>query len=113
MPPHRTDSGTILTAEVLGARRCILVKDERGLITADPKKTSDAEFIQEIVVSELKKLELNDLPVERAMLDSLERSRSVQEVIIINGLESGNLARALSGDNPGTRIYKKNAQRIA
>jgi isopentenyl phosphate kinase len=47
------------------------------------------------------------------MLDSLERSRSVQEVIIINGLESGYLARALSGDNPGTRIYKKNAQRIA
>ena len=40
IPPHRTDVGAFLTAEVVGARRCILVKDERGLFTADPKKNS-------------------------------------------------------------------------
>ncbi|MGD9148368.1 MAG: uridine kinase, partial [Anaerolineae bacterium] len=28
IPPHRTDSGAFLTAEVVGAGRCILVKDE-------------------------------------------------------------------------------------
>ena len=42
IPPHRTDVGAFLTAEVVGARRCILVKDERGLLTADPKKDAAA-----------------------------------------------------------------------
>jgi molybdenum storage protein len=107
IPPHRTDVGAFLTAEVLGAKRCILVKDERGLLTADPKKSSGAKFIPEIEVSELKKLDLQDLPVERSMLDALERARSVHEVLIINGIEPANLAHALIGENPGTRIYKK------
>lgn len=107
IPPHRTDVGAFLTAEVLGAKRCILVKDEKGLLTADPKKTPGAEFIPEIEVGELKKLDLQDLPVERAMLDSLEKARNVHEVFLINGLEPENLARALNGKNPGTRIYKQ------
>lgn len=107
IPPHRTDVGAFLTAEVLGAKRCILVKDEKGLLTADPKKTPGAEFIPEIEVGELKKLDLQDLPVERAMLDSLEKARNVHEVFLINGLEPENLARALNGENPGTRIYKQ------
>lgn len=110
IPPHRTDVGAFLTAEVLGAKRCILVKDERGLMTADPKKNPQAEFIPEIEVSELKKLDLQDLPVERSMLDSLETARSVHEVLIINGLEPENLRRALNGENPGTRIYKQLAE---
>lgn len=110
IPPHRTDVGAFLTAEVLGAKRCILVKDEHGLMTADPKKNPQAEFIPEIEVSELKKLDLQDLPVERSMLDSLEIARSVHEVLIINGLEPENLRRALDGENPGTRIYKKPAE---
>jgi molybdenum storage protein len=105
IPPHRTDSGTFLTAEVLGARRCILVKDERGLYAADPKKDPSAEFIPEIEVHELLERDLADLAVERAMLRALARARSVREVLIVNGRESGNLTRALAGENPGTRIY--------
>jgi molybdenum storage protein len=105
IPPHRTDSGTFLTAEVLGARRCILVKDERGLYTADPKKNPSAEFIPEIEVNELLRRDLADLAVERAMLYALARARSVREVLIVNGREPGNLTRALTGENPGTRIY--------
>jgi molybdenum storage protein len=105
IPPHRTDSGTFLTAEVLGARRCILVKDERGLFTADPKKDDRADFIPEIEVNELLALDLPDLAVERAMLRALARARSVREVFIVNGREPGNLTRTLEGENPGTRIY--------
>jgi molybdenum storage protein len=45
IPPHRTDVGAFLTAEVLGAKTCILVKDENGLYTADPKKQTEADFI--------------------------------------------------------------------
>jgi molybdenum storage protein len=107
IPPHRTDVGAFLTAEVVGASRCILVKDERGLFSADPKKDSIAEVISEIEVSDLQKRDLNDLPVERAMLDALLRARSVHEVIVINGREPGSLAKALAGENPGTRIYRR------
>jgi molybdenum storage protein len=106
IPPHRTDSGTFLTAEVVGAKRCILVKDERGLFKADPKKNAQAEFIPEVEVSELLAMDLGDLPVERSMLRELANARSVREVLIVNGLQRGNLARALAGENPGTRIYR-------
>jgi molybdenum storage protein len=106
IPPHRTDVGTFLTAEVLGARRCILVKDEKGLFTADPKKQPDAEFVAEIEVKELIDRDLDDLPVERAMLEALVRARSVREVLLVNGRQPGDLTRALRGENPGTRIYR-------
>jgi molybdenum storage protein len=107
IPPHRTDSGTFLTAEVLGAKRCILVKDERGLYTADPKKNPAAEFIPEIEVHTLLERDLADLAVERAMLYALARASSVREVLIVNGREPGNLTRALAGESPGTRIYRQ------
>ena len=107
IPPHRTDVGAFLTAEVVGARRCILVKDERGLFSADPKKDSGAEFIPEIEVSDLQTRDLNDLPVERAMLEALMRARSVHEVLMVDGRDPGSLAKALAGENPGTRIYRR------
>jgi molybdenum storage protein len=106
IPPHRTDVGAFLTAEVIGARRCILVKDEPGLMTADPKKDPQAEFIPEISVSELLRRDLDDLPVERAMLEALAAARSVREVYLVNGRQPGSLMRALQGENPGTRIYQ-------
>jgi len=107
IPPHRTDVGAFLTAEVLGAKRCILVKDEQGLLSADPKKVPSAQFIPEIEVSDLLEMDLDDLPVERAMLEALVKARSVTEVLIINGGEAGSLTRALNGEYPGTRIYKR------
>lgn len=106
IPPNRTDVGTFLSAEVLGAERCILVKDERGLYTADPKKDPDAAFIEEITVEDLLARDLDDLAVERSMLEALANARSVREVVIVNGLEPGTLTRALAGENPGTRIYR-------
>ena len=107
IPPHRTDAGAYLTAEVVGGKRCILVKDERGLFTADPKKHPEAEFIPEIEVNELLSRDLEDLPIERSMLLALARSDTMHEVLMINGLEPGNLTKALNGENPGTRIYRR------
>ena len=106
IPANRTDVGAFLLAEVVGAARCILVKDERGLYAADPKKQPDAEFIPEIEVSELLARDLDDLAVERSMLLALQGARTVKEVFIVNGLERGTIARALAGENPGTRIYR-------
>ena len=107
IPPHRTDVGAFLLAEVMGAERCVLIKDEQGLYTADPKKNKAAEFIPEIEVNELLSRDLNDLAVERTMLESLQAARSVREVFIINGLVHGNILRALNGEYIGTRIYKE------
>jgi len=107
IPPHRTDAGAFLTAEVLGAKRCILVKDERGLYSADPKKEPGAKFIPEIEVNELIAMDLSDLAVERSMLTALARAQNVHEVLLVNGRESGNLSRALEGENPGTRIFRQ------
>lgn len=107
IPPHRTDVGAFLLAEVMGAERCVLIKDEQGLYTADPKKDKAAKFIPEIEINELFSRDLNDLAVERTMLESLQAARSIREVFIINGLERGNVSRALNGENPGTRIYKE------
>ena len=106
IPAHRTDVGTFLLAEVVGAARCVLVKDEQGLYAADPKKQPDAEFIPEIEVDELLARDLDDLAVERSMLIALQRARTVKEVFIVNGLERGNITRVLAGENPGTRIYR-------
>jgi molybdenum storage protein len=106
IPPHRTDVGTLLTAEVLGARRCILVKDERGLYTDDPKRNAESTFIPEIKASELLARDLEDLPVERSMLRALAHARSVEEVLMINGRERGTLEAALNGENPGTRFLR-------
>ena len=107
IPPHRTDVGAFLLAEVMGAQRCILVKDEQGLYTADPKKDAAAKFIAEIEVNELLALDLNDLAVERSLLEALRDAQSMREVFIVNGLERGNIARVVNGEHAGTRIYKK------
>src|SRR5512143_3383132 len=58
MPPYRTDVGAFLLAEVMGAERCVLIKDENGLYTADPKKDRTATLIPEIEVNELLALDL-------------------------------------------------------
>lgn len=109
IPERRTDLGTYLLAEVVGAQRCILVKDENGLFTADPKKDPKAELIPDIGVKELLARDLNDLAVERSMLHAMTKAQSVKSVQIINGRVPGNLSKALAGEAIGTRIFLADA----
>ncbi len=106
IPIHRTDVGTILMADLIGARSCIFVKDERGLFTDDPKKDPDADFIPSITVSELIERKLDDLILERPCLEILQNSQVLDQVQIVNGLERGNLTAALAGEPVGTIITK-------
>src|SRR6476620_8367039 len=55
IPQHRTDAGVFLTAEVLGVKRAIVIKDEDGLFTDDPKKNPSATKIPRIGAKELLK----------------------------------------------------------
>ena len=82
----------------------IYVKDERGLYTADPKKDRAARFIPKISVAELEQLDLQDVVVERSVLELLRHARQRRSIQIINGLERGNLTRALNGEHVGTII---------
>lgn len=104
IPPHRTDTGAYLVSEVFGTRDMIYVKDEDGLFTADPKKDPKAEHIPRITVAELEELDLQDLVVERAVLDLMKNARYRRSIRVINGLKPGNLTRALEGEDVGTLI---------
>lgn len=106
LPAHRTDTGVYLLAEVFGARSMIFVKDEDGLFTADPKKDPDAELIPEISISDLMARDLDDLVVERAVLDLMARARHATVVQVINGLVPGRIAAALAGQHVGTVIHQ-------
>jgi len=104
IPPHRTDTGAYLVSEVFGARSMIYVKDEDGLFSADPKKDKNARFIPEITVDELATLDLDDLVVERSVLDLMRNAQHRRSIQIINGLKPGNLTAALNGEHVGTII---------
>src|SRR5580692_5978321 len=106
IPQHRTDAGVFLTAEVLGAKRALFIKDEEGLFEDDPKKNKSAKHIPRIGARELLARDLNDLAVERVVVEYLARARSCHELQIINGLEHGMVTRALEGEDVGSIIYK-------
>ncbi len=105
IPPNRTDSGTYLSAEFLGARSCIFVKDEDGLYTEDPKKNPKAKHIPKISVQELLEMDPDDLIIERVVLENMLNAKQIREIQIINGLKRGHLTRALNGEHVGTIVY--------
>jgi molybdenum storage protein len=106
IPQHRTDAGVFLSAEVLGVKRAIFVKDEDGLFEDDPKKNPGARLIPRIGAKELLARDLPDLVLERVVIEYLSIARSCHELQIINGLKKGLLTRALAGEDVGTIIYK-------
>ena len=104
IPPYRTDAGCFLVAEQFGCKAMIFVKDENGLYTANPKTSKNAKFIAKISVDEMKAQGLHEPILEFPMLDLLKDARHVHEVQVVNGLVSGNLIRALAGEQVGTVI---------
>jgi molybdenum storage protein len=106
IPQHRTDAGVFLSAEVLGSKRAIFIKDENGLYDDDPKKNRDARHIPRIGAKELLAQDLPDLVLERVTIEYLARARFCHELQIVNGLERGMVTRALEGEDVGTIIYK-------
>jgi molybdenum storage protein len=104
LPPYRTDAGCYMVAENFGCRAMIYVKDENGLHSANPKTHSDAEFIPEITVAELKARGLQDSIIEFPVFDLMLSARHIRSVQVVNGLVPGNITRALAGEHVGTII---------
>jgi molybdenum storage protein len=106
IPIHRTDVGTVIVADLIGAKSCILVKDEDGLYTDNPKKNRKAKFIEKISAKELIRRNLDDLIIERPCLEILQNSEVLDRIQIVNGLKKGNITKALAGKHVGTIITK-------
>jgi len=107
LPLHRTDVGTLLMADLIGAKSCLFVKDETGLYTNDPKKDPGAEFIPKISAAELISMDLPDLVIERPCLEILRRSEVLECVQVFDGTKEGNITRALAGEHVGTIITRE------
>jgi molybdenum storage protein len=106
IPPHRTDTGAFLIAEVLGAKNCILVKNVDGLYTEDPKVNPHAELVPEITAEELLKRNMDDMVLERMVVKLLLDAKHVKEVKIVNGHVSGNITKAIQGEKIGTIVKR-------
>ena len=104
IPPHRTDTGAFLMAEVLGAKTCILVKNVDGLYTEDPRVNPNAQLIEDITVEELDALDMEDMVMERKILYLLRDAVNVKEIRIVNGHARGNIEKAINGEKVGTTI---------
>jgi molybdenum storage protein len=85
------------------------VKDEAGLYDADPKKNAKATHIPRISVQELLARDLDDLIVERAVLELMLSARNIREIQFVNGLDRGQLTAALDGKPVGTVIFNASA----
>ena len=64
----------------------------------------NAKFIPRITLSELAALDLHDVVIERAVIEMMKSAENTRSIIVINGLERGNLTRALNGEHVGTII---------
>jgi molybdenum storage protein len=104
IPPHRTDTGAFLIAEVMGARSCILGKNVDGLCTADPKIDPDATLIPEVSADELIAMDLDDIVLERMAVELLREAVHVREIRIVNCTVPGNVTKAVRGESVGTVI---------
>ncbi len=109
LPMHGSDFGLFQMAEVLGMKQVIFVKDENGLYDKDPKKHADAKHIPKITLAEL----LANMPAENILDAELfhawKHAKNLKRIVIVNGLERGQLTRALRGEDVGTVITKEAA----
>jgi len=107
IPPNRTDTGAFLAAEVLGAKNLVLVKNVDGLYTDNPFTYPDAELIPDITAAELLDMNLEDMVLEKRVVEMLRYAKNVHEVKIVNGHEPGNIRKVLAGELPGTIIRSR------
>ena len=76
IPIHRTHVGTLILADLIGARSCIFIKDEKGLYSDDPKKNPEARVHRGDRRKAAPERDQDDLIIERPCLEILQNSRS-------------------------------------
>ena len=76
-------------------------------ISPTRRKNSTSKYIPRIGVEKLLKLDLEDLIVERAALESMARARNICEIQFVNGLRPGQLTEALNGEPVGAIVLQE------
>ena len=104
IPPHRTDTGAFLIAQLLGAKSCILLKNVDGLYEENPQVAPDAKLIPDITAEELLARDMEDLVLETKAVELLRTAPTIREIKIVNGHQRGALTRAIRDGEAGTII---------
>lgn len=99
-PYFSTDTAAVLRGIEMEADVIIKATKVEGVFTADPVKDPSAEFIPEI---SFKDVMTRDLKVMDASAISLCKENEIP-IIILNLLEAGLVARAITGERVGTLI---------
>jgi len=110
LPMHGSDFGLFQLAEVLGMKQVIFVKDENGLYDKDPKKHADATRIEKITLAELLTRMPEENILDQELFQAWSHAKNLKRIVIINGLERGQLTRALAGEDVGTVIVKEDSR---
>jgi molybdenum storage protein len=110
LPEHGSDLGLLMTAEALGARSLILVKDQPGLFTDDPRLVPNAEFIPHVTTGTLLERRLPHLIVDFTLVETLHRTRFLTKAQIVDARKPEQLLAALDGEPVGTIIEQGAAQ---
>jgi molybdenum storage protein len=109
LPMHGSDFGLFQLAEVLGMKQVIYVKDEDGLYDKDPKKHPGAKRFGKITLAELMARLPDENILDRELFRAWSHAKNLQRITIVNGLSSGQLTRAMRGEDAGTVIVKEPA----
>src|SRR5258706_4802629 len=106
LPMHGSDFGLFQLAEVLGFKQAIYVKDEDGLYDKDPKKHADAKLYGKVTLDELIAKPPQENILDEELYRTWHEAKNLKRVVIVNGLKSGMLTRALDGEDVGTVVTK-------
>jgi molybdenum storage protein len=106
LPMHGSDFGLFQLAEVLGMKQVIYVKDEDGLYDRDPKKHPGARKFDRITLAELLPQLPDDNILDRELFHAWSHAKNLERITIVNGLQRGQLTRAMRGEDVGTVIVK-------
>jgi molybdenum storage protein len=106
IPPHQTDAGVFLLSDAYGAARTVYIKDVDGVCTCDPATAAegDAQLLGRVDAAELLAMDLPTLPIDRIVLELMADAKHVKEIQIVNGLQRGNITKALRGEHVGTIV---------
>ncbi len=99
-------------AMLLEARLLVLLTDTAGLLTANPRTSSDAELVEEVKsFGELQRYEIGDQTSAfgsggmRSKVAAAEMASAAGiPVVVCDGTETGSLAAAARGERVGTRF---------